>query len=157
MDHAVKGNLRAPVAKGHGNAGWGKGLTMGVAVLLAGALAADYATAAGKGGSGGGSRASGKSGAHHSGKNHSRHHHDHSRNAVAAGVFVGGPWWPWWDYPAYYPPVALSSVPVVYIERSEQEGQTTGDWLYCANAQGYFPYVAECAEGWERVPASPLK
>jgi hypothetical protein len=120
--------------------------------------ASEFAEAAGKGGSGGSGRSAGNhSGKGHSGKNHSRHHH-HNRSAVAAGVFVGGLWWPWWDYPAYYyPPVPLAAMPVAYIERSEQEGQVATEWLYCVQAQGYFPYVAECADGWERVPVAPLK
>src|SRR5262249_5115867 len=122
-----------------------------LAAMLAGMPASEQALAAGKGGSGRGG------GGHHSGKSHSGHHHSHARNVVAAGVFVGGPWWPWWDYPVYHPPVAIQSAPVEYIERSEQEAQPAGDWLYCAKAQGYFPYVSECAEGWERVPAAPLK
>ena len=114
--------------------------------------ASEQAQAAGRGGSG-------RGGGHHSGMSHSGHHHNHNRasNVVAAGVFVGGPWWPWWDYPHYYPPVAMQPAPVEYIERSEQEAQPAGDWLYCAKAQGYFPYVGECAEGWERVPAAPIQ
>jgi len=130
--------------------------TVAVAVLALAlaSLPASEVEAAGKGGSG----RSGASGGRHSGKGHSGHHqHRHSSSAVAAGVFVGGAYWPWWDYPAYYPVIAVESVPVEYIERSEQEAQTPGDWLYCARTQGYFPYVGECAEGWERVPAAPLK
>jgi hypothetical protein len=153
----MKVSLTAPPGQSCPFAGWGKPLWVALAAVLAGTLAVGGAQGAGRGGSGGGkSGASGKSGTHHSGKNHSRHHHN-NRGAVAAGIFVGGPWWPWWDYPGYYPPVARAAVPVEYIERSEQEKQTANDWLYCAKAQGYFPYVTECAEGWERVPAAPFK
>jgi len=32
---------------------------------------------------------------------------------------------------------------------------TSGNWYYCESAKGYYPYVAECREGWRQVPASP--
>ncbi|MBL8490581.1 MAG: hypothetical protein JNM82_07365 [Rhodocyclaceae bacterium] len=28
-------------------------------------------------------------------------------------------------------------------------------WYRCANPAGYYPYVTQCLEGWQRVPASP--
>ena len=129
---------------------------MALAAVLVATLGIGMAAAAGKGGSGG-RGGSGKSGGHHSGKSHSGHHHNRSATAVGVGVVAGSAWWPWWNYPAYYPPIAVDAVPVGYIERSEQETQAPGEWLYCARAQAYFPYVSECADGWERVPAAPLK
>jgi hypothetical protein len=30
-----------------------------------------------------------------------------------------------------------------------------GVWYYCESAKGYYPYVAECREGWRQVPATP--
>ena len=136
-------------------ADWEKPLCLALAVALAATLGIGTAVAAGKGNSGA-SGGGGKSGGHHSGKNHSRHHNQ-KKAAVGAGVFAAGPWWPWWGYPGYFPAVAVAPVPVTYIERGEQEGQPAGEWLYCAKTQGYFPYVGECADGWERVPAAPLK
>ena len=59
--------------------------------------------------------------------------------------------------PASYPVIAIEPVPVQYVERSEQEAQQFDHWLYCAKAQGYFPHVGDCPEGWERVPPAPLK
>jgi len=28
-------------------------------------------------------------------------------------------------------------------------------WYYCESAKAYYPYVAECKEGWREVPATP--
>jgi hypothetical protein len=28
-------------------------------------------------------------------------------------------------------------------------------WYYCRTAGAYYPYVASCPSGWERVPATP--
>ncbi len=28
-------------------------------------------------------------------------------------------------------------------------------WYRCANPAGYYPYVTQCPDGWQRVPASP--
>jgi len=33
--------------------------------------------------------------------------------------------------------------------------QTAGVWYYCSSAKGYYPYVSQCPEGWQSVPASP--
>jgi hypothetical protein len=66
---------------------------------------------------------------------------------------VGGFFWPWGDYPPYYP---LVDTPVEYIERGEQEA-SAADWLYCGSARSFFPDVGECAEGWVRVPDANLK
>lgn len=30
-----------------------------------------------------------------------------------------------------------------------------GTWYYCESAKAYYPYVAECKEGWKPVPAAP--
>ena len=130
-------------------------MVLALAVILAGAVAAGPAFAS-KGGSGKG----GRSGVHH-GRSHAGGHHGHIRSSAAFGAVVAPAFWPWWNYsPYYYPPVAMASAPPVeYIERSEQEGRMDEQqyWLYCAKAQAYFPYVAECPEGWERVPATPPK
>ena len=31
----------------------------------------------------------------------------------------------------------------------------SGSWYYCRSANGYYPYVSQCPEGWKTVPASP--
>ncbi len=73
-------------------------------------------------------------------------------------------------YPYPYPP-AVTVVPVqppVYVERDSgysaapqapapQASQPleSGFWYYCRNPAGYYPNVAECAGGWEKVPPRP--
>ncbi|MGB5079889.1 MAG: DUF6515 family protein [Burkholderiales bacterium] len=32
---------------------------------------------------------------------------------------------------------------------------SVGTWYYCDSAKAYYPYVAECKEGWRTVPAAP--
>ena len=31
----------------------------------------------------------------------------------------------------------------------------SANWYYCESAKAYYPYVAECKEGWRQVPATP--
>ena len=134
--------------------GWQKPGLLALALFVAGALAGETTLAASHGGSGKG----GRSGGHHGGKNHAGGHHHPGRSVAAFGVASVPAFWPWWNYPPYYPMVAMAPAPLVqYIERGEQEAQPEEYWLYCAKAQGYFPYVGECAEGWERVPTTPPK
>ncbi len=34
--------------------------------------------------------------------------------------------------------------------------QSPGNWwFYCPNSKAYYPYVRECASGWQRVPPQP--
>ena len=33
--------------------------------------------------------------------------------------------------------------------------QASGTWYYCESAKAYYPYVAECKEGWRPVAATP--
>jgi hypothetical protein len=63
-------------------------------------------------------------------------------------------------YPPYYPaPVVLQRPPVVYIESSPQATPSvpaaSSYWYYCADSNAYYPYVKECAVGWQRVPPRP--
>jgi hypothetical protein len=91
---------------------------------------------------------------------------------VAAGVYYGAGYYRPWGYgypygypygyanPYYYPPavVTVPSAPPVYIEQAPQQATApaaTGSWYYCANPQGYYPYVKECPGGWQAVPAQP--
>jgi hypothetical protein len=90
------------------------------------------------------------------------------RFGISVGVPIFGPRFypaPYYGYPAYvypapvyaYPPVVVESYsPPVYIEQGTAgQAQTQGDWYYCAASQSYYPYVAECPAGWQRVPAQP--
>lgn len=81
--------------------------------------------------------------------------------------FVVGAY-PWWGYgysPYYaYPPVVVTepAAPTVYVEQNQQAPvqqqqvqQRSGDWYYCRKPEGYYPYVRNCTEAWQRVPAQP--
>ncbi len=90
------------------------------------------------------------------------------------GVYVGPPvvwgptWGPawspyWYPPPYYYPPqqviVVPPSQPPVYIEQNPPAEQQPAQqyWHYCKSAKGYYPYVKECPEGWQRVLPQPEK
>ena len=82
------------------------------------------------------------------------------------GVFIGAP--AFWGYPSpyyYYPPaynyppayVAPASSPV-YIERGDARSgpEPAQDyWYYCPEAEAYYPYVKQCAKGWQKVSPRP--
>ncbi|HKA43323.1 MAG TPA: DUF6515 family protein [Burkholderiales bacterium] len=59
------------------------------------------------------------------------------------------------------PPVAGAPVqsppPVAAAPRAEPApgNPPPAMWYYCESAQGYYPYVSECREGWRPVPATP--
>lgn len=99
---------------------------------------------------------------------------------VGPGFYGPGPGWgpyyprayypsPYWAAPPYpyYPPVVVTPAPVqvappVYIEQTPQQAQQAatpqaenGSWYYCKQPEGYYPYVKECPQGWQKVPAQP--
>jgi hypothetical protein len=72
-------------------------------------------------------------------------------------------------YPAYPPTVIVPSPPRVYVQRedlpaaadtaSSAQGvpsQSSPYWYYCRTSDTYYPYVRECAQPWERLPARPV-
>ncbi len=85
----------------------------------------------------------------------------HDRFIFRGGVWIGPGWDPWWDtypyYSPYYPvpPVVIQQQPQVYVQPSQQQDQKY--WYFCKNTQTYYPYVKQCADGWEKVvpPSSP--
>lgn len=96
------------------------------------------------------------------------------RTRVYIGASIGGPVWGpgwgpgwgpvWYPPPYYYPPqvvVVPPSQPPVYVEQAEpaapQPAQTQQYWYYCKSAKGYYPYVKECSEGWQKVLPQPEK
>lgn len=101
----------------------------------------------------------------------------HGHAHVGVGVYFG-PGWGGWYYPppyAYYPypgypaypaypyPAAVPSGPVAYVEQAptvQSSGPVTeapraqsGNWYYCHQPDGYYPYIKECPGGWQVVPA----
>lgn len=121
-------------------------------VLCLASLAAVAGKGHGGGGHGGGkhggNRAAhgiGHRGGHFAG-HHGAHHHD---GRVFLGFGLG--YWPW-----YYPPYAVPSSPPVYVERTDEDAAPqSAYWYYCADPQGYYPYVAQCPGGWQRVRPAP--
>lgn len=117
------------------------------AALASGAAMADYRGHGGHGGHG--------------------YHGGNVRFGLTLGIPLYGPRFypaPYYGYPyrAYaYPPVVVApAAPPVYIEQGTVQAapapsQSQGDWYYCAASQAYYPYVAECPAGWQRVPAQP--
>ena len=67
---------------------------------------------------------------------------------------------PYYYSPYYYPPAVVSvpTEPPVYIERdeaTEPAPQASASWYYCADPQGYYPYVNQCPGGWQAVSPRP--
>lgn len=77
---------------------------------------------------------------------------------VRLGVHFGGPVWGpvWYPSPYYYPPQVIvvppPAPPPVYIEQTEAPQNY---WYFCKTAQGYYPYVKECPDGWQKVLPQP--
>ncbi|MFZ2854428.1 MAG: hypothetical protein WAZ34_10015 [Rhodocyclaceae bacterium] len=103
--------------------------------------------------------------------NHGQGHHDRGHRAHL-GIVIGplwGPLYPPRPYyyppysPYYYPPVVVERpAPPVYIEQPQvfpappvPAAETINYWYYCAEANGYYPYVKECRSGWQRVLPQP--
>ncbi|MDP2882045.1 MAG: hypothetical protein Q8N89_10720 [Azonexus sp.] len=49
--------------------------------------------------------------------------------------------------------------PQVYIEQAQEPAPGAGQqyWYFCKSAQGYYPYVKECPDGWQKVLPQPEK
>ncbi len=91
-----------------------------------------------------------------------RHDHPHPGHARFR-VFIGAPlWWPlyypapYYSYYPYYPPaVAAPSSPPEYIEQGDAQAAQSNYWYYCTNPEGYYPYVKQCPDGWQKVVPQP--
>jgi len=67
---------------------------------------------------------------------------------------------PYYYPPYYYPPAVVNypAAPSEYVEReeaAETAPQTSDSWYYCADPQGYYPYVKQCPGGWQAVSPQP--
>lgn len=101
----------------------------------------------------------------HGGWDRGHRHGGNIRFGISLGVPIFAPrYYPapyYYTHPAYpYPPVVVvePSSPPVYVERgtaAPAPSQAQGDWYYCAESGAYYPYVAQCPAGWQRVPAQP--
>lgn len=92
-------------------------------------------------------------------------HGGRSRVSVGVGFGFGFPAYGYYPAPYYYPPpyynypqVAVPGQSTVYVERGDSYApseQVQGFWYYCPEAKAYYPYVKECAKGWQKVPPTP--
>ena len=62
--------------------------------------------------------------------------------------------------PAYAYPGPAVAPSAGYVEQNVPQAapapaQPQEDWYYCADSNAYYPYVRECAEGWQRVSPTP--
>ncbi len=85
------------------------------------------------------------------------------------GIYVGVPlvgfgypyyYPPYSYYPPYYPQSVVVQQPAVYVEQPAQQpapaaAQPQGYWYYCSASRAYYPYVKECASGWQPVAPQP--
>lgn len=90
------------------------------------------------------------------GHGHGWHGHHRSYFGLSIGVplYRGayGPGWygdPYWAQPR---PIIIQA-PVHYIERSLPVAAV---WYFCADPQGYYPYVKQCMGAWRTVPTRPV-
>lgn len=84
---------------------------------------------------------------------------------VSIGFGFGYPYYAPYYYPpyAYYPPYYPAPVvvqPPVYVEQPaaplvQPQQLPSGSWYYCNASGAYYPYVQECAGGWQRVAPTP--
>ena len=116
------------------------------------------------------------------GNGYGHHYHGGGRVGLFIGGPVLG--FPYYGYPAYgypafgygygYPPygyygpattvITTPAAAPVYIEQSSAANNvgaypsgpaSDGYWYYCSNPDGYYPYVKQCANGWQKVPPQP--
>lgn len=103
---------------------------------------------------------SGHSGGHGGGHSSGWHGGGHRSVDTHVGVYFG----PSFGYdthylsPFYYPhaPLVIAPSPPVYIERGNPQSVAQPYyWYYCANPEGYYPYVQKCPGGWRQVAPHP--
>ncbi len=103
--------------------------------------------------------------------------HGHSSFGFYFGGPIGPPLWGprywgphYWGPPGYwydpyprYPGVVVvpAPQPPVYIQQAPPvasappPGQQQNVWYWCAQANGYYPYVQDCPGGWQAVAPTP--
>jgi len=86
---------------------------------------------------------------------HRGHHHDYrwagpaallAITGIAAGIAASNYYAP---EPVYVTPRPVPVVPAPAVLSST----ATNYWNYCGSAGQYYPYVNDCPEGWQPVPA----
>jgi hypothetical protein len=87
---------------------------------------------------------------------HRGHRHFHPHFRAHSAIVIGPPRiWVAPSYPYYVyapsPPVVVREEPPVFVQQPPQESV----WYYCANPGGYYPYVQQCPDGWQKVAPTP--
>jgi hypothetical protein len=138
---------------GHGATGTRQQRLMLVGLLVGLLMTSAVPGYAQRGGHGGHGFHSGPRGGFH-GSPHGGHggHGSPHRGHGFVGPRVVVPVWPYWNpyWDLYVPPPSIVAPPPrVYVE------PTPYTWYYCANPQGYYPYVQQCPGGWQPVAPAP--
>jgi hypothetical protein len=91
--------------------------------------------------------------------------HGGPRVSIGFGFGFGYPgygypyYYPPYYYPPYYPAPVVLQRPPVYVEQIPQAAPSvpapSSYWYYCSESNAYYPYVKECAVGWQRVAPQP--
>ena len=70
-----------------------------------------------------------------------------------------GWWWivdgAWFFYPVPVYPYPDPYIPPAAVTLAPPAQSSPQYWYYCASANGYYPYVMNCPEGWQRVAPQP--
>jgi len=76
--------------------------------------------------------------------------------AVVGGIIAYDLTYPY-RYPVYEQPypVYVQTYPVYEQPVQVQPQPQVQSWYYCASEKSYYPYVANCPEGWKLVPSQP--
>lgn len=88
--------------------------------------------------------------------------------------YYGDPFYYGYPPPYYYgyPPAVVvipQQPPVYYIEQGQQQPQAIGPqvdssqsapqqdnfWYHCDKPEGYYPYIKDCPQGWQKVVPEP--
>jgi hypothetical protein len=80
-------------------------------------------------------------------------HGDHGGRFGWWWVVDGG--WYWYPTPIYPYPDPYTPPVVIQTPAPQAAAPQAPSWYYCAQPQGYYPYVTECPSGWQTVPATP--
>jgi len=99
-------------------------------------------------------------------------HHHGGGHYYGTRIWIGPGWGPWWGpgwgpgwgapyypyspyyYPYYTPSPGFQQEPSTYIQQAPAPEQQLY-WYFCADPQGYYPYVQKCPKGWMKVVPSP--